>query len=111
MNRHPDQYRKLRENPALIPSAVSEIIRWQSPIVHMRRTALEDGEIGGKPIRAGDKDMAQVRKELKGIAGKARTQITKDYIAWPVISGAVMTLVETGVIALRARKMMQGSSR
>ena len=55
MNRHPDEYRKLRANPALIPSAVSEIIRWQSPIVHMRRTALEDGEIGGKKIRAGDK--------------------------------------------------------
>jgi cytochrome P450 len=55
MNRHQDEYRKLRENPALIPSAVSEIIRWQSPIVHMRRTATEDGEIGGKPIRAGDK--------------------------------------------------------
>ena len=55
MNRHQDQYRKLRENPELIPSAVSEIIRWQSPIVHMRRTATEDGEIGGKPIRAGDK--------------------------------------------------------
>jgi cytochrome P450 len=55
LNRHPDEYRKLRENPALIPSAVSEIIRWQSPIVHMRRTATADAEIGGKPIRAGDK--------------------------------------------------------
>ena len=55
LNRHPDEYRKLRENPALIPSAVSEIIRWQSPIVHMRRTATADGEIGGKQIREGDK--------------------------------------------------------
>jgi cytochrome P450 len=55
LNRHPDQYRKLRENPALIPSAVSEIIRWQSPIVHMRRTAIADDVIGGKQIRAGDK--------------------------------------------------------
>jgi cytochrome P450 len=55
MNRHPDQYRKLREDPSLIPSAVSEIIRWQSPIVHMRRTATADGEIGGKKIREGDK--------------------------------------------------------
>jgi len=36
LNRHPDEYRKLRDNPALIPGAVSEIIRWQSPIVHMR---------------------------------------------------------------------------
>ena len=55
LNKHPDEYRKLRDNPALIPSAVSEIIRWQSPIVHMRRTALADGEIGGKQIRKGDK--------------------------------------------------------
>jgi linoleoyl-CoA desaturase len=54
-------------------------------------------------IRAGEKDMKQVRKELKGIAGKARTQITKDYIAWPLISGAVMTAIELGLIALRAR--------
>ncbi len=55
LNNHPDEYRKLRDNPSLIPSAVSEIIRWQSPIVHMRRTAVADGEIGGKQIREGDK--------------------------------------------------------
>ncbi len=55
LNRHPDEYRKLRDNPALIPGAVSEIIRWQSPIVHMRRTALANAEIGGKQIREGDK--------------------------------------------------------
>ena len=55
LNRHPDEYRKLRENPSLIPSAVSEIIRWQSPIVHMRRTATEDAEIAGRKIRTGDK--------------------------------------------------------
>jgi len=64
-------------------------------------------------IRAGEKDLKQVRKELKGIAGKARAQITKDYIAWPVISGAVMTLVELGVIAAKARdeRATQGLSR
>jgi cytochrome P450 len=55
LNRHPDEYRKLRDDPSLIPGAVSEIIRWQSPIVHMRRTATADGEIGGKHIREGDK--------------------------------------------------------
>jgi fatty acid desaturase len=54
-------------------------------------------------IRAGDKDLKQVRKELKGIAGKARAQITKDYIAWPAISGTVMTLIELAVIAARTR--------
>jgi fatty acid desaturase len=61
-------------------------------------------------IRAGEKDMKQVAKELKGIAGKARTQITKDYIAWPVISGLVMTLVEAGLITLRARANGGGRS-
>ena len=55
LNHNPDEYRKLRENPGLIPSLVPEIIRWQTPVMHMRRTALADGEIGGKAIRKGDK--------------------------------------------------------
>ena len=55
LNRFPDEYRKLRANPALIPGMVSEIIRWQTPLAHMRRTAIADGEIGGKTIRKGDK--------------------------------------------------------
>jgi fatty acid desaturase len=54
-------------------------------------------------IRSGEKSQKQVLKELKGIAGKARTQIVKDYIAWPVISGAVMVAIETGVLAAKAR--------
>jgi len=54
LNRFPAQYAKLRENPALIPSMVSETIRWQTPLAHMRRTAVEDIEFGGKTIRAGD---------------------------------------------------------
>lgn len=53
--KHPAEYQKLRDNPGLIPSLVPEIIRWQSPIVHMRRTALADAELGGKRIREGDK--------------------------------------------------------
>jgi cytochrome P450 len=52
---HPAEYQKLRDNPGLIPSMVPEIIRWQSPIVHMRRTAVADAELGGKQIRKGDK--------------------------------------------------------
>jgi fatty acid desaturase len=52
-------------------------------------------------IRSGEKDMKQVGKELKGIAGKARTQITKDYIAWPLISGLVMAAIEAGVLAAK----------
>jgi cytochrome P450 len=54
LNKHPDQYDKLRANPELIASMVSETIRWQTPLAHMRRTAKEDFEFGGKPIKAGD---------------------------------------------------------
>jgi fatty acid desaturase len=55
-------------------------------------------------IRSGEKSQKQVRKELKGIAGKARTQITKDYIAWPMISGLVMTAIEAAVLGVKARE-------
>ncbi len=55
LNKFPDQYEKLKANPELIPSMVSETIRWQTPLAHMRRTALEDYELHGKTIRKGDK--------------------------------------------------------
>jgi cytochrome P450 len=55
LNENPEQYRKLRDNPALIESFVPEVIRWQTPLAHMRRTALSDYELGGKKIRTGDK--------------------------------------------------------
>jgi cytochrome P450 len=55
LNQNPDQYKKLRENPSLIPSMVSETIRWQTPLAHMRRTATQDFEFQGKQIKKGDK--------------------------------------------------------
>ena len=55
LNQYPDQYQKLRENPGLIPNMVAEMVRWQTPVIHMRRTALTDFELGGKQIKAGDK--------------------------------------------------------
>lgn len=55
LNKYPDQYQKIRDNPELIPNMVSEIIRWQTPVIHMRRTALQDYELGGKQIRKGEK--------------------------------------------------------
>jgi cytochrome P450/MFS family permease len=55
LNQNPEQYAKLRENPELIPSMVSETIRWQTPLAHMRRTATRDVELGGKKIKKGDK--------------------------------------------------------
>jgi len=55
LNQNPAEYDKLRADPSLIPSMVSEIIRWQTPLAHMRRTCVVDTEVGGKTIRAGDK--------------------------------------------------------
>jgi cytochrome P450 len=55
LNRFPAEYDKLRANPALIPSMVSEIIRWQTPLAHMRRRATRDIEFGGQTIRKDDK--------------------------------------------------------
>ena len=55
LNQNPDQYDKLRANHDLIPSMVSETIRWQTPLAHMRRNAKADIELGGKQIKKGDK--------------------------------------------------------
>lgn len=55
LSKNPDQFAKLRADPSVIPNMVSEIIRWQTPLAHMRRTALEDTEIRGKKIKKGDK--------------------------------------------------------
>jgi cytochrome P450 len=55
LNQYPDQYCKLRDDPSLVTGMVPEIIRWQTPVIHMRRTALQDTEVAGKTIRKGDK--------------------------------------------------------
>ena len=55
LNQNPDQYEKLLQNPGLIPKMVPEIIRWQSPVAHMARTATQDTELGGKLIRKNDR--------------------------------------------------------
>jgi cytochrome P450 len=55
LNKNPAQYDKLRANPALIPSMVSETIRWQTPLAHMSRTANQDFEFQGKQIKKGDR--------------------------------------------------------
>ena len=55
MHRHPEQWAKLKANPGLVDSTVSEIIRWQTPLPMMRRTALQDTELAGKKILKGDK--------------------------------------------------------
>jgi len=55
LNQWPQEYAKLRADPSLIPNMVAEIIRWQTPLAHMRRTATEDVDFHGKHIRRGDK--------------------------------------------------------
>jgi len=55
LNENPNQYEKLRAHPELVPNMVSEIIRWQTPLAHMRRTATRDSELAGKKIAKGDK--------------------------------------------------------
>ena len=55
LHQHPEQWAKLRANPKLVDSLVPEIIRWQTPLAYMRRTAVADSEVGGKLIRRGDK--------------------------------------------------------
>ena len=55
LNENPKEYDKLRADPSLIPNMVSEIIRWQTPLAHMRRTATRDVELAGKSIKKGDK--------------------------------------------------------
>ena len=55
LNQFPDQFAKLKANPELLVSTVPEIVRWQTPVAHMRRTATQDIEFGGKTIRKGEK--------------------------------------------------------
>ena len=55
LNENPEEYEKLRRNTGLIGNMVSEIIRWQTPLAYMRRTATQDTELRDKKIRAGDK--------------------------------------------------------
>ena len=55
LNENPEQYDRLRADPALIAGLVPEVIRWQTPLAHMRRTATQDTELGGKTIRKGER--------------------------------------------------------
>jgi cytochrome P450 len=55
LSENPSEFNKLRYDRSLIDSFVPEVIRWQTPIAHMRRTALQDTELGGKHIRKGDR--------------------------------------------------------
>ncbi len=55
LHKYPDQLERLRADKALIPNAAQEIVRWQSPVTHMRRTLTRDAELGGQSLKAGEK--------------------------------------------------------
>jgi cytochrome P450 len=55
LNMFPEEYTKLLENPGLVPNMVPEIIRWQTPLAHMRRTAARDFTFEGQQIREGER--------------------------------------------------------
>ncbi len=55
LNKFPEQFAKLKADSALIPNMVAEVIRWQTPLAHMRRVANQDIELGGRTIAKGDK--------------------------------------------------------
>ena len=55
LSENPGEFDKLRRNPSLVDSFVPEVIRWQTPLAHMRRTATQDAELGGKQIKKGDR--------------------------------------------------------
>ena len=77
LHQHPAEFVKLRANPALIESMVPEIIRWQTPLAHMRRTALADTELGGKQIKQGDK---VVMWYLSGNRDETAIEFANDFI-------------------------------
>jgi cholest-4-en-3-one 26-monooxygenase len=52
---HPDELAKVRANRELLPGTVEEMLRWASPVMHFRRTAMKDVELGGQQIKKGDK--------------------------------------------------------
>ncbi|MBT3426381.1 MAG: cytochrome P450 [Gammaproteobacteria bacterium] len=57
LNQYPDEMRKLRSNPALVPHLIPEIIRWQTPLTSMRRTTTRAVKLGGQEIPEGEKVM------------------------------------------------------
>ncbi len=77
LNKNPGQYDKLRANPALITSMVSETIRWQTPLAHMSRVATRDIEIGGKTIKQGER---VVMWYLSGNRDETKIERPNDYI-------------------------------
>jgi cytochrome P450 len=57
---HPDHRRQLVEDPSLIPNAIEEMLRWETPVMGIARVAMQETELGGCPVRAGDQIMVMI---------------------------------------------------
>jgi cytochrome P450 len=78
---HPDEYDRLRADPALLPSAIEEILRWHPPVLSFRRTATRDVEIGDRRIAAGDKVVvyhASAHYDEREFADPFRFDVTRE---------------------------------
>src|SRR5580704_1275825 len=54
---HPDHRRQIVEEPALIPNAIEELLRWETPVMGVARVAVQDTELNGSPVKSGDQVM------------------------------------------------------
>ncbi|HIG41958.1 MAG: cytochrome P450 [bacterium] len=77
LNQNPGEYEKLRADASLIPSLVSEVIRYQTPLMHMRRCATEDTILSGQHIKKGDK---VVMWYISGNRDEARIERPNEFI-------------------------------
>ncbi len=57
---HPEERRQLVEDPSLIPNAIEEMLRWETPVMGIARVAVQDTELGGCPVHAGDQIMVMI---------------------------------------------------
>ncbi len=57
---HPEQRRQLVEDPSLIPNAIEELLRWETPVMGIARVAVQDTELNGCPIHAGEQVMVMI---------------------------------------------------
>jgi cytochrome P450 len=78
---NPDQWRRLRADPALLPGAVDEMLRWWTPVIHFRRTATADTVLAGTRVAAGDKVVvyfASANRDPRVFADPDRFDVARD---------------------------------
>jgi cytochrome P450 len=57
---HPEQRKQIAENPSIIPTAVEELLRWETPVMGIVRVAIKDAEVGGCPVRKDERVMVML---------------------------------------------------